>query len=150
MSTQRREGRWTPATGIGCQGLRHGSRIARCLDRAKDEGVEFPNPPARNLLANTAGRTAPLESLMNGSQAGGHKISANESKPPIGLRFGSPPVGRASSARGFAVPPKSFIFHPSPAESVQFHPALPRVPALLSCRTERYDGKGNLHLQHAA
>jgi hypothetical protein len=30
------------------------------------------------------------------------------------------------------------------------HPTLPRVPTAISCRTERYDGKRNLHFQHAA
>ena len=30
------------------------------------------------------------------------------------------------------------------------HSTLPRVPTAISCRTERYDGKRNLHFQHAA
>ena len=39
---------------------------------------------------------------------------------------------------------------PSPSGFVRLHPALPWVPATMSCRTERYDGKRDLHLQHAA
>ncbi len=39
---------------------------------------------------------------------------------------------------------------PSPPGSARLHPTSPRAPAVYGCRTERHDGKGNLHLQHAA
>jgi hypothetical protein len=37
-----------------------------------------------------------------------------------------------------------------PALPARLHPSLPRVPAALSCRTERQDGKRDLYIQHAA
>ncbi len=39
---------------------------------------------------------------------------------------------------------------PSPSGLARLHPALPQFPAGKRRWTERYDGKGNLHLQHAA
>ncbi len=40
--------------------------------------------------------------------------------------------------------------HPWPPGCACFHLSLPRFPAALRCRTERYDGKRNLHFLHAA
>jgi hypothetical protein len=57
-----------------------------------------------------------------------------------------PPQGsRRISVIGSSYPP---IF--SPSGLTRLHLTLPQVPAAKNCRTERYDGKGNLHLQHAA
>jgi hypothetical protein len=63
---------------------------------------------------------------------------------------GSPPVRQAAAPSPFfnAHPPIPF-----PAVFARVHPTLPHVPVARRggpCRTERYDGKGNLYFKHAA
>lgn len=60
----------------------------------------------------------------------------------------SPPGEGASAVT--AILRSSFPPIPSPPVGARFYPALPLIPAVPSSRTERYDGKGNLYLQHAA
>jgi hypothetical protein len=49
-----------------------------------------------------------------------------------------------------ATPGSSLSFIPSPSALDCLHPTLPQLPAGRRRWTERYDGKGNLHLLHAA
>jgi hypothetical protein len=67
---------------------------------------------------------------------------------PLEYCSGSPPGEGASAAT--AILRSSFPPIPSPPVCARFHLALPLIPAALSSRTERYDGKGNLYIQHAA
>src|SRR5579875_1280667 len=67
---------------------------------------------------------------------------------PLEFCSGSPPGEGASAAQ--AILRLSFPPIPSPSVRACFHPALPLIPAARSSWTERYDGKGNLYLQHAA
>ncbi len=70
----------------------------------------------------------------------------------LNIRRGSPP-SRAGH-RAEAVTLKSFgsSFPPIPFSSgfARFHLSLPRVPAALRRRSERYDGKRDMYFQHAA
>jgi hypothetical protein len=63
-----------------------------------------------------------------------------------------PPSGAAlGEATGtLAIPGSSLSFIPSPSALDCLHPTLPQLPAGRRRWTERYDGKGNLHLLHAA
>ena len=68
------------------------------------------------------------------------------------LRHGSPPfrAGRGAET-GTPANHGSSLRHISPPSGhARLHPTLPRVPAGRSRWAERYDGKGNMHLQHAA
>ena len=66
------------------------------------------------------------------------------------IRFGSPPLRQAAAGRPLLKSSSDFPPDPSPAVLARLHPALPRVPAAMRRRTERYDGKRDLHFQHAA
>ena len=66
------------------------------------------------------------------------------------IRFGSPLPGQAAAWRPFLERLSGYPPIPSPVVFARLHPALPQVPAALRCRTERYDGKRDLHFQHAA
>jgi hypothetical protein len=65
------------------------------------------------------------------------------SAPPSGAGLGA-----ATGSLATVGSSRSFI--PSPSGLVCLHPTLPRFPAGKRRWTERYDGKGNLHLLHAA
>ena len=68
------------------------------------------------------------------------------------IRRGSPPVWGAnhSVASLTASRRSSLPLIPRPSVIELLHPALPQFPAANRSRTERYDGKRDLHLQHAA
>ena len=156
MSTQRRDGRSTPATEIGRRSLRHGSRLAHCKDRANrairseladavlnprsfpayasSETTHLPAIAARNTLQQDTRNQQNVRSFCPGS-------------PPLGRAAGLSPL-RLIGYRLFGYPAI-----PSPAVFARIHPTLPDVPAARHgglCRTERYDGKGNLYFKHAA
>jgi hypothetical protein len=65
------------------------------------------------------------------------------SAPPFG-------AGCGAATGSLATVGSSLSFIPSPAGLVSLHPTLPQFPAGKRRWTERYDGKGNLHLLHAA
>jgi hypothetical protein len=71
----------------------------------------------------------------------------------LSIRRSSLPPG-ACVHRAAAVTLKSFgsSFSHTPSSSclARLHLSLPRVPAALSCWTERYDGKRDMYFQHAA
>jgi hypothetical protein len=64
----------------------------------------------------------------------------------------APPSGAALGAASgtLAALRSSLSFIPSPSGLDRLHPTLPQFPAGERRWTERYDGKGNLHLLHAA
>jgi hypothetical protein len=67
-------------------------------------------------------------------------------------RRGSPPF-KADSSAATGIPATHGLFlslNLSPSGFARFHPTLSRVPAGIGRWTERYDGKRNLHIQHAA
>jgi len=65
---------------------------------------------------------------------------------------GSPPSGAVlrSNASSATIHESSLPLIPPPFGRLRLHPSLPQVSAGLSRRAERYDGKRDLYLQHAA
>ncbi len=151
MSTQRREIRW---------------RRIRCAGRWV---TTILSPVAQRASAIASGGTAPPDFpawfATNSLQSGFRIVQLDRLVQllfvqfvqlvllvRLVLRHASPPFGAGlgeASGRpanhGFSLP-----HLPSPPGLARLHPTLPRVPAGRRRWAERYDGKGNLHLQHAA
>ena len=71
----------------------------------------------------------------------------------LGSRCGSPPSSAAGHSRVPATPAKHWSSTPHIPKlpfRTRLHQSLPHAPAGESRWAERYDGKGNLHIQHAA
>ena len=81
-----------------------------------------------------------VPSVPRGKLCKSHKA---RSAPPSGAALGAA-AGTLATLRS------SPSFIPSPSGLVCLHPTSPRFPAGKRRWTERYDGKGNLHLLHAA
>ena len=142
MSTQRRDGRSAPTTEIGRRSMRHGSRLAQGKDLANRSNLANAVPPRWNFPANASGHLSAMAAPSTLRQ------DTRNQQPDRFLCPGSPPTRQAAALRPFidtGYPPIPF-----PAVFARVHPTLPHVPAALSCRTERHDGKGNLYFQHAA
>jgi hypothetical protein len=158
MSTQRRENRSTPATKTYRRGFRYRWQRTSCTGRARTLGTVFLTPGARHGCAIANGGTAPPEfpaRLATDSLHSGYRIVQPVRFVQIvgqDFRHGSPPFG-AGPGRSTGTPAihgSSPPHIPFPSGLVSLHPALPQVPAGRRRWAERYDGKGNLHLQHAA
>ena len=151
MSTQRRDDRCTPMAETGRWEQQSGSRFANCKDRAGTYGDRFSASPARDLPAIAAGQTAPPAMLPVFEATNSLRLDDRNQQQLIRLfSIGSPPTGQAAAPRPFFERSSGDLPLPSPVLRACSHPTLPPVPVALSCRTERYDGKGNLYLQHAA
>ena len=152
MSTQRREDR---------------SQRTSCTERAGVFGEAVASPIARCHRANASGRTAP-PGIDPADHSGGdplplgiqRRLATNSLQPGNRtvmlvlqeLRLGSPPFGAGLGAE-IGTPAKhgSSLPHiPCPSGLAPLYRTLPRVPAGRRRRAERYDGKGNMYLQHAA
>ena len=177
MSTQRREDRATLSTEDGRGAEWSVSWFARSKDRAGILGKAFPSSAARSLAANRLSSAAALAELpivipdktlwlgiaeqaatnsLRSDRRNEVPVRPSNSHPErqsafrMGRPFGSPPVGQAAARRPLVQHLSGDLPMPSSAESARLYPTLPRVPAAIGCRTERYDGKGNLHFKHAA
>jgi hypothetical protein len=147
MSTQRRDNRNTPATDI----CRRDSRCRRGFGRRIGVGSSELSsaPEAPFVLARTPGLTATVHFATNSLQSDSRNTQLVRLVPRDNCRGSWPPgvTPRAVPPRlrrtGF--PPLLF-----PSCLVRLHLSLPRVPVAIGRRTERYDGKRDLHLQHAA
>jgi hypothetical protein len=143
MSTQRRENRWQRTS---------------CTKSARASGHANPAPIALHCRAlATVGTAPPAISawLATNSLQSDHSylnfvtlawfVSQD-------IRRSSPPPGAGiRAATGTRTTRRSFLpFIPSPAGFTGFHPTLPQFPVGDRRWTERYDGKRDLHLQHAA
>jgi hypothetical protein len=155
MSTQRRESRW--------QG---------CMGRAGVSGNSFLAPVARSC--NASGGTAPtyLSSwLATNSLQLEYRIVqlvqlawlvqlvvlvplVQHVQFVLGIvqdkRRGSPPLGGRKAVCTSAIFASSLSHIPLPSGLSRLHPSLPQAPAGRRRWAERYDGKRDLHLQHAA
>jgi hypothetical protein len=105
-------------------------QLASRKDRAAGRGNKSPGSPARVA-------TVSLQ-------------STSRSQQHVRTLLGSPPSGQVTARRvlrrrSLGCPQ----IHP-PAVCSRLHPTLPWAPAGLGRRTERYDGKRDLHFQHAA
>jgi hypothetical protein len=144
MSTQRRDGRSAPTTETGRRSMRHGSRLAQGKDlanRANRLGLANAVSPTWNIAANASGDISSMTAPSTLRQ------DTRNQQPVRFLCSGSPPIGQAAALRSFidtGYPPIPF-----PAVFARVHRTLPHVPVAIGCRTERYDGKGNLYIQHA-
>jgi len=139
MSTQRREDHL---------------RLALCKDRVGSLGIEFPGSQPREVLALAAGRTVPPDA--NPAVAATNSLSSDHRNQQLvrlvlfGVRPGSPPSRQAAGRKQLPPFPFGYPTIHSYADRARSHPTLPRIPAAMSCRKERYDGKRDLHFQHAA
>jgi hypothetical protein len=167
MSTQRRENRWQRTS---CTASAGASRAPGDSSSSLGWGVSgqaIPSPLARFGCADATVGTAPP-----GSPARFHpsdKDLSPESQEQLAtislqsdyrivqlvlhvLRLGSPPF-RASFGAETGTPANHGL-SPRHIGSLsglaRLHPTLTRVPAGRRRWAERYDGKGNMHLQHAA
>ena len=140
MSTQRRENRLRP-TG--------------CIDRGGSYGLSSLVFFALYVHAHASGGTAPPGfpvRLATNSLQSDYRNTQLDRLVPLNTRLGFPPPG--GSRRAAAVTLKFFGSSSqhilSSSGLARLHPSLPSVPAVMNSRTERYDGKRDLHLQHAA
>jgi len=158
MSTQRRASR--------TQRVHRTNREAMKGLTSSDFGTRFG-------LAIANGATAPLMSIMwiawawllqggakasRGAQAGmatGSLLSDYRFRTIARLasRCGSPPsraAGYSGDSVRRAIHWSSRLHIPQHSSRARLHRSLPHAPAGESRWAERYDGKGNLHIQHAA
>jgi hypothetical protein len=170
MSTQRRENRWqrTSCTlGAGASRV-PGDRSASPGWRVS--GHATPAPIAQYDRAYANGGTAPPRTsawlATNSLQSDRRTIKLVKPVRFVPLvplvpffsrdirhsSHSSPPSGAAlRAATGTLATHRSSLPHiPSSSGFVCLHPTLPRFPAGKRRWTERYDGKRDLHLQHAA
>jgi hypothetical protein len=148
MSTQRRDSRWAPTTEAGRRGMRHDSRLAHGKDLANRAKLANADLPAWVFPASASGQMSAMATRSTLRQD--TRGDARNRQPVRFFWPGSPPVRQAAALRPFLDRLIGYPPIPSPAVFARVHPTLPHVPAALGCRTERYDGKGNLYLQHAA
>ena len=159
MSTQRRENRWrrkSCAEGTGASRLESLARLAFEVRASANDGTAPPRIAA-GLATNSPQLgdhivqlvqfvqfvlRITLVQLVQLAQLGSQQDD----------RIGSPPPGAERLAvSGTPATRRSSLPHiPSPSGLARLHPSLPRVPAGRRRWAERYDGKGNLYLQHAA
>ena len=163
MSTQRRENRWQRRS---CTQRAETSCILgdESLSRVwKVSGNASPGPVARHSRALAKVGTAPIrfhpsdKDLSPGAPdwLATNSLQLDYSNLQLArqnIRRSSPPPGAGCGAAfdPLATHRSSFSRIPSPSGLVCLHPTLPRFPAGKRRWTERYDGKGNLHLLYAA
>ena len=137
MSSQRRETRWQRLTCAEREGVWSKSLLvtASRVARSAANGVTAPPESPARWVTNS------LHTDYRLKQCAGQDA-----------RYGAPPFGAGSlAASGPPASRRSSLPHiPTPPGLASFHLALPQAPAALSRRAERYDGKGNLYLLHAA
>jgi hypothetical protein len=170
MSTQRRENRWqrTGCTGGGAPG-----RHLLPLGDGRAEPSQASGSVMQLGCANASGGTAPPGFLawfhlsdentspvasawlatnslqwdclraQFASLARRHRPDKRRSSPPLGA--GQSAATGTPATHGASPPLIS-----SPSCLARLHPTLPRVPAGRRRWAERYDGKRDLYLQHAA
>ena len=141
MSTQRRETRL---------------RKTGCMERAQSNGLSSSAFSARLDHAHANGETAPAgfipSWLATNSLQSDYRSTQLVGLVPSNIRRGSPPPGAGShaAARRLKSQGSSLLHIPFPSGFARLLPSLPRVPIAKGYRTERYDGKRDLYLQHAA
>jgi hypothetical protein len=167
MSTQRRASRWRK-TGCmdGSKSLELSSSGSSAqFDHAHGNGRTAPagffHPSDKDLSPGAPARFHPSDKdLSPGAPA---RLATNSLQSdyhstqlvglvPSNIRRGSPPPGAGShSAASRLKSQGSSLLHiPFPSGFARLLPSLPRVPIAKGSRTERYDGKRDLYLQHAA
>ena len=152
MSTQRRENRWrrtgcTRRIGLS-ENFFWGSK-AQCGSVNASGGTAPPGIPACFHPSDENPSLGAPEWLATNSLHLGYRIvqlvlqDLRHSSPPFGTGLGGETGTPAT--HGASLPHIS-----SPSCLTRLHPTLPQVPAAKCRWAERYDGKRNLYLQHAA
>ncbi len=143
-----------------------------CTDRAGVGCFPLPAHVARYAAMVANGRTAPLLSILwsawawvatNFLHSDHHTRQLVRPVSPADRRGSPPPPVRSRAAQGKPASPRSSIPHiPYPSGLVSIHRTspqgalrrlrrlAPQAPDGQHRRAERYDGKRNLYLQHAA
>jgi hypothetical protein len=151
MSTQRRESHSTPATEFCWSGALRGWRsLSNTACAEKLEQLEVaPTAPRSSGFAKAL--TAPQREATNSLQLDSCTSRYVQVVQPE-IRCATLPVFRANRNISGTIANRrsSLPLIPLPSVLVSLHPALPQFPAAKGSRTERYDGKRDLHLQHAA
>ena len=160
MSTQRRENRWQHRSCTQRAGASEHGNSAPIARHGRAHAKVGTAPPAKSAWLATNSlqsdhrtiqivqlvrivQLVPLStvpSVPRGKLCKRHKA---RSAPPFGAALGVA-AGTLATLRS------SLAFIPSSSGLVFLHPTLPWFPAGKRRWTERYDGKGNLHLLHAA
>ena len=137
MSTQRRENRWQ-RTG--------------CTKRAAALEKSFPAPVVQQVRALANGRTAPPRLGTRVATISLYLDYRLVSVVRQDIRRGSPPLGagRRTRVSSKTTHGSSLRHIPSPSGTARLHLTLSQDPAGYRRRAERYDGKRDLYLQHAA
>ena len=158
MSTQKRASRSPRATGC-CRDGWFRRQCTSCTERVEGRGRSVFPSPARFGCAAAGGGTAPLWSIiwsigvwvatnfLQADLAIGQRVplllTADRRVSPTHFpRIGAP--GVTNSPRS-SLPPIPF-----PSGLTRLHWTLPQAPAADQRRAERYDGKRDLYLLHAA
>jgi hypothetical protein len=151
MSTQRRESHSTSTTENCCSGALRGWRSLS--DTASAENREQLEV-ARTALQGTspaAALTAPYWEATNSLQLDSCNLRFVQVVRPEIRRGAFPLRGHGRTIFGPSASRRSSLpLIPRPPVLESLHPALPQFPAAIERRTERYDGKRDLHLQYAA
>ena len=166
MSTQKRENRSSPATKHCRRWVRYRWQRNRYTERARGEALPSFAAIARHVCAAASGRTAPLLSIFWSACAWlatnflrlDHHFGQLVRPVFKADRRGSPPLRVSNrAALGTQASPRSSLPHISyPSGLVRLHPSLPQGPPGPQApdgkfrRAERYDGKRNMYIQHAA
>jgi hypothetical protein len=144
MSTQRRESRWRRTSYTErTEASRHTS-LASDMQYGRayaNSGTAPPGTPAR-LATNSLQTDHHLEQFVRCVQL-----------VRLATRCGSPPprgAGRCAATGTPATHRSSLLHIPIPSGFALLHPTLPQAPAGRRRWAERYDGKRDLYLQHAA
>jgi len=151
MSTQRRERCLAPAVDIGMKIRRTVARLgSRLFSRSASESSLRATSAVRyeEALQQMPKTERPFRRSRNRRpQTLCHRIAATNR--PLKVSSGPPP--RACRTVDRSVQPSLYWSspHPFPARGSRIHPALPWAPVAQCRRTERQDGKRNLHFQHA-
>ena len=137
MSTQRRENRW---------------QRNNCTDRAGALVQKKSAPIARIARAYATVGTAPPHTaarLATNSLQSDHRTTQLLGQDS---HYGSPPsqAGNRTATGTPATCRSPYPLIPSPTVFEPIHTASPHLPVAECLWTERYDGKRNLYLQHAA
>jgi hypothetical protein len=158
MNTQRREKPSAPASENDGRGARNRWQRSSCTQSAEVSGPVIPAPIARNSRALATDGTAPpvlparwVTNSLQSEQNHLNFVTPAWFVPQDSRRSLPPPGAGIHAATGTLTTRRSSSpFIPSPSGFVSIHPTSPQFPVGFGRWTERYDGKRDLYLQHAA
>ncbi len=167
MSTQRRESRSSPARMTDRRDARIPARRTPCTRLVGAQELFGSAPTTVQGPVHVSGGTAPpviparFRPSDEDPSPGAPELATNslqsdyrriEFVQPVCIMRGLPPPAalRRQDAAVPAINGSSLPPIPFPSGLARLHPTLPQFPAGKHRRAERYDGKRDLHFQHAA